>query len=64
MTTQQSTPWRTSSYSGSNGGECVEVAHAPADIGVRDSKHRTAGTLAVTAEAWAGLATTVADRAA
>jgi len=33
-------------------------------IGVRASKHRAAGTLAVTAEAWAGPAATLADRAA
>jgi hypothetical protein len=29
--------WRKSTYSGSNGGGCVEVATLPDDIGVRDS---------------------------
>ncbi|PKW09236.1 protein of unknown function [Streptomyces sp. 1222.5] len=30
--------WRRSSYSGSNGGECVEVADLDPHIAVRDSK--------------------------
>jgi hypothetical protein len=33
--------WRTSSYSGGNGGECVEVANSPSGgLYVRDSKDR------------------------
>ncbi|HEX6341259.1 DUF397 domain-containing protein [Umezawaea sp.] len=31
--------WRKSSYSGGNGGECVELAFAEHVIGVRDSKN-------------------------
>jgi hypothetical protein len=31
--------WRKSSYSGSNGGECVELANVACSIGVRDSKN-------------------------
>ncbi|MEO6085005.1 MAG: DUF397 domain-containing protein [Umezawaea sp.] len=31
--------WRKSSYSGSNGGECVEMAIAGRTTGVRDSKN-------------------------
>ncbi|MFJ8809698.1 DUF397 domain-containing protein [Streptomyces sp. NPDC102490] len=30
--------WRKSSYSGDQGGECVEVAELPATVAVRDSK--------------------------
>ncbi|MCD0448864.1 DUF397 domain-containing protein [Actinocorallia sp. API 0066] len=31
--------WRKSSYSGPQGGDCVEVAPLPGAIGVRDSKN-------------------------
>ena len=31
--------WRTSSYSGSNGGTCVEVGTAAPSVAVRDSTH-------------------------
>ncbi|GAA1897401.1 DUF397 domain-containing protein [Actinomadura bangladeshensis] len=30
--------WRRSSYSGANGGECVEVANIPGSTVIRDSK--------------------------
>ncbi|WP_433232578.1 DUF397 domain-containing protein [Actinomadura formosensis] len=30
--------WRKSSYSGANGGECVEVASVPGTVAIRDSK--------------------------
>jgi hypothetical protein len=30
--------WRTSSYSGNNGGQCVEVGNAAHAIAVRDSR--------------------------
>lgn len=43
--------WRKSSYSGSNGGDCVAVADSPATILVRDTKDQSV-TLAFTAEAW------------
>jgi hypothetical protein len=52
-----SATWITSSYSGSNGGSCVEVAFAEPVIGVRDSKARTAGHLTVGAPAWHALLT-------
>lgn len=39
--------WRTSSYSGGNGGACVEVArNLPGIVAVRDSKDRTGPVLA------------------
>jgi hypothetical protein len=44
--------WRTASYSGANGGECVEVASAADTVIVRDTKDRNGGTLSVPAGAW------------
>ncbi|MDX2932357.1 DUF397 domain-containing protein [Streptomyces ipomoeae] len=41
-----------SSYSGSNGGECVEVAPLTPHIAIRDSKNPAAGAFAVTPEAF------------
>jgi hypothetical protein len=32
------TAWRKSSYSGANGGNCLEVASPPGAVAVRDSK--------------------------
>jgi Domain of unknown function (DUF397) len=44
--------WRTASYSGANGGECVEVASAADAVLVRDTKDRDGWTLGVPASAW------------
>lgn len=44
--------WRTSSRSGNNGGQCVEVAGTAPVVLVRDTKNRGGETLAFTAEAW------------
>ena len=41
--------WRTSSYSGSNGGTWVEVGVAAPAVAVRDSKHPDDPLLAFTA---------------
>lgn len=43
--------WRKSSYSGSNGGECVEVASTGAVL-VRDTTDRSGPILAFTGDAW------------
>jgi hypothetical protein len=43
--------WRKSSYSGSNGGECVEVATTGAVL-VRDTADRGGAVLSFTADAW------------
>ena len=43
--------WRKSTYSGANGGSCVEVASAQS-IAVRDTTDRDGITLNFTAEAW------------
>jgi hypothetical protein len=48
--------WRKSSYSGSNGGGCVEVArNLPGVVAVRDSKDREGPALIFTSAAWIGL---------
>ncbi len=44
--------WRTSSYSGSNGGTCVEVGTAGPAVAVRDSKHQDGPLLAFPAGTW------------
>ena len=44
--------WRTSSYSGSNGGNCIEVAATGRAVAVRDSKNPGGPKLAVTAATW------------
>jgi hypothetical protein len=44
--------WRTSSYSGSNGGNCIEVAAAPACVAVRDSKDPDGAILAFSPHDW------------
>jgi hypothetical protein len=49
-------PWRKSSYSNGNGGNCVEVALGHA-VGVRDTKDRDGGNLAVAPAAWTSLLT-------
>jgi hypothetical protein len=45
--------WRKSSYSASNGGNCVEVARFPASaVAVRDSKNPDGGKLVFPADEW------------
>jgi hypothetical protein len=44
--------WRKSSYSGANGGNCVEVATGPSTIAVRDSKDPSGPVLAFGPRAW------------
>jgi hypothetical protein len=44
--------WRKSSYSGGNGGSCVEVGTAARAVLVRDTTNRDGGTLSVPADAW------------
>ena len=41
--------WRTSSYSGSNGGQCIEVA-VPGRVLVRDSKNPDGARLGLIAD--------------
>ena len=45
--------WRKSSYSGGNGGACVEIArNLPGVVAVRDSKDRTGPVLTFTVGRW------------
>ena len=44
--------WRTSSYSGDNGGTCVEVGTVGPAVAVRDSKHRDGPLLAFAVGTW------------
>lgn len=45
--------WRKSSYSGSTGGECLEIAEAPHLVAVRDSKDVTRPALHLSRPAFA-----------
>ncbi|MER5292359.1 DUF397 domain-containing protein [Streptomyces pharetrae] len=53
--------WRKSSYSGSGGGDCVEVATAPGTVHVRDSKAQTDAALAFPHKQWAAFTTYVGE---
>jgi hypothetical protein len=44
--------WRVATYTGANGGDCVEVGDTDHAILIRDSKDRTGGTLTFTAATW------------
>jgi hypothetical protein len=49
-----SAAWRKSSYSGGNGGNCVEVArNLPDIVAVRDSKDRPGVVLTLARSGWA-----------
>ncbi|MFE5327017.1 DUF397 domain-containing protein [Embleya sp. NPDC056575] len=45
--------WRKSSYSGNQGGDCVEVAPLTSSVGVRDSKVDDSPIISAGTEAWA-----------
>ncbi|MFF4607657.1 DUF397 domain-containing protein [Streptomyces sp. NPDC001339] len=52
--------WRKSSYSNSDGGQCIEVAdNHPALVPVRDSKNPDGPALVFHAAAWGAFVTTV-----
>jgi Domain of unknown function (DUF397) len=44
--------WRKSSYSGSSGNNCVEVAKSDSPVLVRDTTDRNGAVLTVNAKAW------------
>ncbi|WP_432069832.1 DUF397 domain-containing protein [Streptomyces sp. AA1529] len=60
MTTEQKATgdmplaWFKSSYSGSDGGNCIEVAHEATGVRVRDSKVVDGPQLALSSSGWAG----------
>jgi hypothetical protein len=47
-----SAPWRTSSYSGNNGGACVEAATIPPTVLLRDSTDPHGPVLAFGVREW------------
>jgi hypothetical protein len=53
-TTASGLAWFKSSYSGTEGGQCVEVAPTKAVVHVRDSKAEAGPILTVSREAWVG----------
>ncbi|GGZ78206.1 DUF397 domain-containing protein [Streptomyces bluensis] len=54
--------WFKSSYSGDEGGACVEVATRPTTIHIRDSKTPTTPHLTVTPTAWTAFLGSVTTR--
>jgi hypothetical protein len=50
------TTWRKSTYSGSSGNDCVEVATSDNTVLVRDTTDRAGTVLAVRTDAWRGFA--------
>lgn len=44
--------WRKSSYSGSNGGNCIEVATTTRAVAIRDSKDPRGTVLAFSLQDW------------
>lgn len=44
--------WRKSSYSGDNGGNCVEIGNFGTAVAVRDTKNVDAGMLVFSRPAW------------
>ncbi|MFD4986545.1 DUF397 domain-containing protein [Streptomyces sp. NPDC058374] len=54
--------WFKSSYSGSGGGECVEIAPVPSAVLVRDSKQSDGPLLGVSRAAWSGFVTSISSR--
>ncbi|MEU8137157.1 DUF397 domain-containing protein [Streptodolium elevatio] len=47
--------WFKSTYTGPEGGNCVETAGLSDSVGVRDSKERARGYLAISPAAWSAL---------
>ncbi|MBC2905305.1 DUF397 domain-containing protein [Streptomyces cupreus] len=52
--------WRKSSYSGSSGGECVEVADLTPLVAIRDSKNPEVGILTLSPVSYAAFVRHVA----
>lgn len=51
--------WRKSSYSGGNGGECVEIAATTTGAAVRDTQNRHLGHLHAPTHEWNALLHTI-----
>ena len=55
------TTWRTSTYSASNNGNCVEVGGASPAVVVRDTKDRAGAALMFGPDAWRRFAAMIKD---
>ncbi|MEU8095492.1 DUF397 domain-containing protein [Streptomyces rubiginosohelvolus] len=53
--------WFKSTYSGNQGGDCVEVATSPHTVHIRDSKDLAVPTLAVSPGTWTSFVEFAAD---
>ncbi|MGW2324488.1 DUF397 domain-containing protein [Streptomyces sp. NPDC001700] len=53
--------WRKSSYSGDDGGECVEVASIPGRMAIRDSKNPEGPVLLLSPDAFGDFVTAAAN---
>ncbi|MEV5956798.1 DUF397 domain-containing protein [Streptomyces sp. NPDC051987] len=53
--------WFKSSYSGSSGDNCIEVADCPGVVRVRDSKNKEGDQLAVSRTTWSTFVAYAAD---
>lgn len=51
--------WRKSSFSGTNGGQCVEAGSLPGAVLVRDTTNRDGALLTFSASAWQSFAARV-----
>jgi hypothetical protein len=51
--------WRKSSYSGDNGGACVEIASLAEAVLVRDTTDRSGPVVTFTAHAWLAFTSTL-----
>jgi Domain of unknown function (DUF397) len=51
--------WRKSSFSGGNGGQCVEAGSLPGGVLVRDTANRDGAVIAFSAGAWAAFTTQI-----
>jgi hypothetical protein len=51
--------WRKSSYSGANGGECVEIGATANVVLVRDTTNRSGDTLRMPVDAWRAFLTSI-----
>lgn len=53
--------WFKSSYSGSSGGDCIEIAIRPSTVHVRDSKDPDGPNLEIPTPQWASFVTFAAN---
>ena len=51
--------WRKSSYSGNNGGNCVEVSDAARTVLVRDTTDRDGAVLTIPVDVWRRFTATI-----